>query len=82
MSMIYDPDTPDYGPGAHVEVWSDDGRTMLHEVERDHDGEAWYPVAVDGVEWQDVPADTRAVVTEYIAAVERAWEHRTRGRFC
>ena len=74
---MYDHDTPEYGPGANVEVWSDDGSTMLHEVKRKWGwSDSWEVDKVDGIPWRDVPADTRAVVTDYIAEVEAAWERR------
>ena len=72
---MYDHDTPEYGPGAHVEVWS--GDDMLHEVERIWGwSDSWEIVKVDGIPWRDVPADTRTVVTDYIAGMEEAWERR------
>jgi hypothetical protein len=78
---MYDYDAPDYGPGENVEVW--DGDDMIHEVERVWGwSDCWEIARVDGIAWKDVPADTRTVVTDYIASLELAWEKRTRGRFC
>lgn len=72
---MHDHDIPEYGPGANVEVWS--GDDMLHEVEREWGwSDCWEIVKVDGIPWRDVPADTRAVVTDYIAGVEEAWARR------
>jgi hypothetical protein len=78
---MYDYETPDYGPGENVEVW--DGDDMIHHVERTWGwSDCWEIARVDGIAWKDVPADTRTVVTDYIASLELAWEKRTRGRFC
>ena len=51
---MYDYDTPEYGPGTHVEVWS--GDIMIHEVERIWGwSDSWEIVKVDGIPWRDVP---------------------------
>lgn len=70
-------DYPDYGPGEYIEVWSDDGSTMLHEVKRKWGwSDSWEVDKVDGIPWRDVASDVRTVVVEYIEAVETAYERR------